>query len=74
MCSHKALLYSTWNVTGNREAAMNLAISKLKKARIETVAMVRNEPTWMEVAAYYESGGQRRTGQYVGGFVVKPLP
>lgn len=53
---------------------MNLAISKLKKARIETVAMVRNEPTWMEVAAYYESGGQRRTGQYVGGFVVKPLP
>ena len=65
-------VHSGWTIAGNRREALNFAISKLRKARIDTVSIVRNEINVLEVRAYYESVGRRRTGKYVGGFVITP--
>ena len=65
-------LPSGWTVAGTRREALNFATSKLRKARIDTVSIVRNETKVFEVRAYYESAGSRRTGKYVGGFVIAP--
>lgn len=65
-------VYSGWTIAGTRREALNFSISKLRKARIDTVSIVRNETQVFEVRAYYESAGSRRTGKYVGGFVITP--
>ena len=65
-------VHSGWTIAGTRREVLNFAISKLRKARIDTVSIVRNEMKVFEVRAYYESAGSRRTGKYVGGFVITP--
>ena len=65
-------VHSGWTIAGTRRQALNFAISKLRQARIATVSVVRNEVQVFEVQAYYESAGSRRTGKYIGGFVITP--
>ena len=65
-------VHSGWSIAGTRREALNFAIAKLRKARIDTVSIVRNDTLIFEVRAYYESSGSRRTGKYVGGFVITP--
>ena len=59
-------------VPGSRYAALELAVSKLRQARIDTVEVVCNTPNKLEVRAFYDSTGSRRTGKYVGGFIIVP--
>ena len=64
--------HAVWRVPGSRYAALDLAISKLRQARIDMVEVVCNTPNKLEVRAFYDSTGSRRTGKYVGGFIIVP--
>jgi hypothetical protein len=65
-------VHDAWAVTGSAKSAIDLGVSKLRQARITTVVIVRNETECLEVRAFYDSAGRRRTGKYVGGFIITP--
>jgi hypothetical protein len=65
-------VHDEWRVTGTAKNAVDLAVSKLHQARIYDVRVRTNKPIKLDVVAFYESQGRRRTGKYIGGFVITP--
>lgn len=63
---------SAWAVPNSKYHALDFAIGKLRQARIDVVEIVTNTPNKLEVRAFYDSTGSRRTGKYIGGFVITP--
>jgi hypothetical protein len=59
-------------VQGSRNSALNSALEKMRSARIDVVEVVCNRSDRFEVRAFYDSTGARRTGKYIGGFVITP--
>lgn len=65
-------VHDGWQFTGSAYGALQTALQKLRQARMEQVAISCNDEKRFRVIAYYESTGNRRTGKYVGGFVITP--
>ena len=63
---------SVWEFRGNKRGVVDFANAKLRQARIGAVAIRYNAPKRFEVVAFFESSGQRRTGKYVGGYIIVP--
>jgi hypothetical protein len=63
-------VHDAWVFTGTAIGALQTAQQKMRQARIEECAIRSNTTSKFEVRAYYESTGKRRTGKYVGGFVI----
>lgn len=63
-------VHDAWVFTGTALGALQTAQQKMRQARIEECAIRSNTASKFEVRAYYESTGKRRTGKYVGGFVI----
>lgn len=55
---------------GNCYAAIELAFFKMRQARIYKYSIVKNTDNKLEVRAYFDSTGSRRTGKYIGGFEI----
>jgi hypothetical protein len=64
--------HAAWNVPGSRDNALDLALEKLRHARIDVVEVICNRPEKFEVNTFYDSNGARRTGKYIGGFTIIP--
>ena len=62
--------HDAWVFTGSAVGALHTAQQKMRQARIEECAIRANSASRFDVRAYYESIGKRRTGKYVGGFVI----
>jgi hypothetical protein len=63
-------VHDAWKFTGSANGALQTALQKLRQARVEEVAITCNDERRFRVKAYFDSPGLRRTGKYVGGFVV----
>jgi hypothetical protein len=63
---------SAWVVPSSKYHALDFAIGKLRQARIDIVEIISNAPNKLEVRAFYDSTGLRRTGKYIGGFIITP--
>lgn len=63
-------VHDAWVFTGTAVGALQTAQQKMRQARIEECSIRSNTASKFEVRAYYESTGRRRTGKYIGGFVV----
>jgi hypothetical protein len=61
-----------WDFHGSAVAALQTAESKMRPAGLSDFMIRSNSQTKFEVRAYYESTGKRRTGKYIGGFVITP--
>ena len=66
-------VHDEWETYGTAKNAIDSAVAKLHQARIYEVAIRVNKPNKLDVAAFYESTGRRRTGKYIGGFVIQAL-
>lgn len=64
-------VHSSWAMQGSAFSAIAFANSKLRQAKIYDVSIKVNAVDRLEVIAFYESQGARRTGKYVGGFVIE---
>lgn len=64
--------HSAWDVPGSKDNALDLALEKIRPARIDMVEVVCNRPEKFEVRAFYDSTGARRTGKYISGFIIVP--
>ena len=64
---------SAWHVPGSRYNALDLALEKMRSARIDMVEVVCNKSDKFEARAFYGSTGARRTGKYIGGIVITPV-
>jgi hypothetical protein len=62
-----------WDFHGNAVAALQTAESKMRQASLTDFVIRSNNQMKFEVRAYYESSGKRRTGKYIGGFVITPV-
>jgi hypothetical protein len=65
-------VHEAWTIFGNARSAIDSAVSKLQQARIYDVHVRSDTKEKLDVIAFYESTGSRRTGKYVGGFVIEP--
>jgi hypothetical protein len=65
-------VHSDWHVAGSRNIALDVALDKMRSARIDTVAVICNRSDKFEARAFYDSTGARRTGKYIGGFMITP--
>jgi hypothetical protein len=66
-------VYDEWEITGSAKNAIQLGISKLHQARIYDVHVRENSLKKLDVIAFYESQGSRRTGKYIGGFIIQSV-
>ncbi|MBI1404281.1 MAG: hypothetical protein GC147_13860 [Porphyrobacter sp.] len=63
-------IHDAWTYTGTALGALQTAQQKMRQAKLEDFAIRANTPHRFEVTAYFESAGRRRTGKYIGGFVI----
>lgn len=61
-----------WDFHGNALGALQTAEAKMRQAGLNDFTIQSNNKLKFEVRAYFESSGKRRTGKYVGGFVITP--
>ncbi len=65
-------VHSDWQVAGSKDVALDVALNNMRAARIDVVAVICNRSDKFEARAFYNSAGARRTGKYIGGFVISP--
>lgn len=65
-------VHDAWTLHGTAKNAIDSGVNKLRQANIFDVMVRVDTPSKLDVIAFYESTGARRTGKYVGGFVIGP--
>ena len=65
-------VHDAWEFQGSASSALQTALQKMRQARINDFSILTNSASKFEARAYYESTGRRRTGKYVGGFIITP--
>ena len=63
-------VHDAWTITGSAQNAIDSATVKMRQAKIFDVRIRENTSTKFDVLAFYDSAGNRRTGKYVGGFII----
>ncbi len=66
-------VHDAWEYHGTAIGALQTAQQKLRQASLEMHCVRANSAEKFEAIAAYESAGARRTGKYIGGFVITPL-